>query len=222
MRDTLWPRLEDEERSLLPADRPWEALADLDRRLDALWPSDAGDVNVVVGEGAQVDGAHILAQRVVIGEGSRIEPGAVLVGSHIVLMPGVVLRAHAYVRGPAFVGRNAVVGHTTELKNAILLAGAKAPHFAYVGDSILGPGVNLGAGTKLSNFRLDGREVKLSWEGRRFGSGMRKLGALLGERAQTGCNAVLNPGTILGPGVNAVPCAVVGGTHLDSATLIGR
>jgi NDP-sugar pyrophosphorylase family protein len=219
VRDVLWPHLDDEERELLPADEPWRALCDLASRLERFWPPDAGPRMVVIDEDADVLGAHIAARRVLVGRGCRIEPGAVLVGEAIVLGPGSTVRAHAYIRGPAYVGRGGLVGHTTELKNAILLAGAKAPHFNYVGDSILGPGVNLGAGTKLSNYRLDGREVRIGWEGSRRSSGMRKLGALIGEGVQTGCNAVLNPGTILGPGCHVAPCATAGGTHLEAGIL---
>lgn len=215
MRDRLWPNLDPVERDLLPADAPWQALADLQARLAALWPADARDgEEVVIGRDAVLDGVHIAARRVLVGDGCRIEPGAVLVGEWIVLRPGAVVRSHAYVRGPAYLGAGSLVGHASEVKNAILLGDAKAPHFAYVGDSILGPGVNLGAGTKLSNLRLDGREVKISWEGRRTATGTHKLGALLGEGVQTGCNSVLNPGTILGPGCYVAPCAAVGGTHM--------
>ncbi len=219
VRDVLWPQLDEAERRLLPDLEPWLALADLAARLAVLWPEDAGESEVVVDRDASVVGAHIAARRVHVGEGCHIEPGAVLVGEDIVLMPGATIRAHAYVRGPAYLGPGALVGHASEVKNAILLAGAKAPHFNYVGDSILGPGVNLGAGTKLSNFRLDGREVKITWEGVRRRSGTRKLGALLGEGVQVGCNAVLNPGTILGPGCHVAPCAAVGGTHLEAGIL---
>ena len=219
MRDTLWPHLAPEERDLVPEAEPWTALADLGERLARLWPGTAGET-VVVGARADVRGAHVDARFVVIGEGARIEPGAVLVGERIVIARGAVVRAHAYIRGPAYIGAAALVGHTTEVKNAILFARAKAPHFAYVGDSILGPDVNLGAGTKLSNVRLDARPIKLSWQGQRRSTGMHKLGALLGEGVQTGCNSVLNPGTILGPGCHVAPCAAVGGTHLE-AGLIG-
>lgn len=219
VRDVLWPHLDPAERGLLPDEEPWRALLDLAGRLARFWPGDAGERTVVVEEDAQVLGAHIAASRVLIGRGCRIEPGAVLVGEGIVLRAGATVRSHAYIRGPAYVGEGGLVGHATELKNAILLSGAKAPHFNYVGDSILGPDVNLGAGTKLSNFRLDGREVRIGWGGRRRSSGTRKLGALLGESVQIGCNAVLNPGTILGPGCHVGPCAAVGGTHIEPGIL---
>jgi bifunctional N-acetylglucosamine-1-phosphate-uridyltransferase/glucosamine-1-phosphate-acetyltransferase GlmU-like protein len=91
-----------------------------------------------------------------------------------------------------------VVGASTEIKRSILLDGAKAPHLAYVGDSILGAGVNLGAGTVLSNFRQDGLEISIPLGESRIASGRRKLGGILGDGVKTGCNAVLHPGVILG------------------------
>lgn len=223
MRDTLWPTLLADERGLLPDEEPWRALANLGERLAARWPADdAAGAEILVDRDSVIEGAHLSARYLWVGAGVCIEPGAVVVGEWVFLAPGAHVRAHAYVRGPAYIGERAVVGHTTEVKNSILLHGAKAPHFAYVGDSILGPAVNLGAGTKLSNVRLDGREVKLGWQGRRQPSGSRKLGALLGEGVQTGCNAVLNPGTILGPGVFVPPCTAVGGTHMAPGMVAER
>ncbi|DAC48643.1 MAG TPA: hypothetical protein D7H92_02985, partial [Candidatus Poseidoniales archaeon] len=104
-------------------------------------------------------------------------------------------------------------GHATETKHAILLPGAKAPHFNYVGDSILGKGANLGAGTKLSNLRNDGGEVHLRHGGQRIPSGLRKFGAVLGEGVATGCNSVMNPGVVLGCNSVVWPNVTVTGVH---------
>jgi acetyltransferase-like isoleucine patch superfamily enzyme len=93
------------------------------------------------------------------------------------------------------------------------LPGAKAPHFNYVGDSILGSGVNLGAGAKLSNLRHDRQEINLRVGELRIPSGLRKFGALLGEGCQIGCNAVTNPGVILGRDTMVVPNATITGVH---------
>ena len=100
----------------------------------------------------------------------------------------------------------------------MLLPGAKAPHFNYVGDSILGKNVNLGAGTKLSNLRNDGGEVHIRHEGARIASGLRKFGAVLGEGCQLGCNSVTNPGTVLGQGSVVWPNATVTGLHPEQST----
>jgi bifunctional N-acetylglucosamine-1-phosphate-uridyltransferase/glucosamine-1-phosphate-acetyltransferase GlmU-like protein len=103
------------------------------------------------------------------------------------------------------------VGHTSELKSAILLNHSGAPHFNYVGDSILGNRVNLGAGTKLSNLKIIKGNVKVKVEETVYDSGLRKFGAILGDDVQTGCNSVLNPGTLLGRGSMVYPNATVTG-----------
>ena len=126
------------------------------------------------------------------------------------------IRPGAYIRGGCWIGDGCVVGASSELKRAILLDRAKAPHLNYVGDSILGAGVNLGAGTILSNFRHDGREIRIprgDERGERTPTGRRKLGAVLGDGVLTGCNCVLHPGTVVGrftqiyPGVQLRPGA---------------
>jgi bifunctional N-acetylglucosamine-1-phosphate-uridyltransferase/glucosamine-1-phosphate-acetyltransferase GlmU-like protein len=93
-----------------------------------------------------------------------------------------------------------VVGNSSELKNAWLFNGAQVPHFNYVGDSILGHKAHLGAGVKISNFKLDGSNVAVELGGRPRDTGLRKFGALIGDRTDIGCNAVLNPGSIIGRG----------------------
>ena len=127
------------------------------------------------------------------------------------------VRHGAYVRSHSWICRGAVVGHATEVKHSLLLPGAKAPHFNYVGDSILGRGVNLGAGCKLSNLRNDGREIRIHNLG--IDTGLRKFGAILGEGVQIGCNAVCNPGTVLGQGCNVWPNVTVSGGHPSGSVL---
>jgi bifunctional N-acetylglucosamine-1-phosphate-uridyltransferase/glucosamine-1-phosphate-acetyltransferase GlmU-like protein len=120
--------------------------------------------------------------------------GPISIGCDVLIRPG------AYLRGGNWIGDGCVIGANTEIKRAILLAGAKAPHLNYVGDSVLGQGVNLGAGTILSNFRFDGAEITIPDGDRRLPTGRRKLGAVLGDGAQTGCNCVLFPGVVVGAG----------------------
>jgi bifunctional N-acetylglucosamine-1-phosphate-uridyltransferase/glucosamine-1-phosphate-acetyltransferase GlmU-like protein len=104
-----------------------------------------------------------------------------------------------------------VVGHTSELKGVVLLNHSAAPHFNYVGDSILGNHVNLGAGTKLSNLKIFPGNVRVKVGDDEYDSGLRKFGAILGDSAQTGCNSVLNPGTLIGRGSLVYPNANVSG-----------
>ncbi len=218
MLGALFPTLTAQELELFRGleDCVYLAVAELEERLR---PSFAGlPQPFAIGDDCSIAGT-VQSSHFLCGPGAVIEPTAVLVGGPIVLGARAVIRAGAYVRGPAFIGEGAVVGHASEVKNSILLSSARAPHFAFVGDSILGHDANLGAGTKLSNLRFDGRPVILHWHGQRLATGMRKLGALIGERAQTGCNAVLNPGTILMPRAVVAPGIVARGTVSGPSTL---
>jgi NDP-sugar pyrophosphorylase family protein len=144
-------------------------------------------------------------EEISIGEGTVVEPGAYIHGP-CVIGRDCVVRHGAYIRGYVLTGDRCVIGHDSELKQAILFDDAHAAHFAYVGDSILGNGVNLGAGTKCANFKLDGSPVNLHIKGERVPTQMRKLGAIIGDQAQIGCNTVTNPGTLIGKGVRCYPC----------------
>jgi bifunctional UDP-N-acetylglucosamine pyrophosphorylase/glucosamine-1-phosphate N-acetyltransferase len=146
-------------------------------------------------------------RHVYVAEGARIEPGAYVLGPAYI-GPGAVVRHGAFVRENVIMLAGSVLGHAGEAKNSLFLPGAHAPHFNYVGDSILGRGVNLGAGTKLSNLTVLSEKdpetgkrptIVLSWNGQTVDTGLAKLGAILGDGAQTGCNAVLNPGALVGP-----------------------
>lgn len=208
----LFPELRPSEAALFEGTTfPWEAIARLEQTLTRLVPP-----GVSVAKDAQVEGAVIRCGRIIVSEGVEVDPGVVIVGGPVYLAPGAKVRAGAYIRGAAYIGEGAILGHASEVKNGILLAEAKAPHFNYVGDSILGHDVNLGAGCILSNFRLDGRSVKVTWRGERVQTGMRKLGALIGDRCSIGCNVVCNPGSILYAGVHVPPVTTVTGT-LESA-----
>jgi NDP-sugar pyrophosphorylase family protein len=157
--------------------------------------------------GEVMAGATISDRAIYIAEGARIEPGAYVLGPAYI-GPGCVVRHGAFVRENVIMFPGSILGHASEAKNSLFLPRAHAPHFNYVGDSILGQRVNLGAGTKLSNLtivsekdRVSGKRptIKLSVEGREYDTGLAKLGAILGDEAQTGCNSVLNPGCLLGP-----------------------
>jgi NDP-sugar pyrophosphorylase family protein len=190
----------------------WEALARLEAYLASLPdPKLEGRVS----PSAWIEG------RVAIGAGSVVEPGAYIQGPCVIGRDTEVRHA-AYIRGPALIGDGCVVGHATEVKGSIFLDRAKAGHFAYVGDSILGREVNLGAGTKLANLRLDGKEVVVRVGGRAVPTGRRKLGAVLGDRVETGCNSVTNPGTFLGPGARLYPCVAASGFHPARSVVVGR
>lgn len=156
------------------------------------------DGELVEGAAFLFGGAYILGPDVYIGPGAVVEPGAMVKGP-TVIGPHCEIRQAAYLRGGVIAGKGCVIGHATEVKNGLFLNRAKAAHFAYVGDSILGAGCNLGAGTRLANLKLGGSEVTLNLHGEQIGTGLRKFGAILGDRVETGCNSVLNPGTLMGP-----------------------
>ena len=147
----------------------------------------------------RVHPAAVVEGDVFTDEDAVVEPGAYIQGPCRIGRCSQV-RQGAYIRGGVIVGADCVVGHATEVKNALFLDGAKAGHFAYVGDSVLGRDANLGAGTKLANFKLDGGNVKIPIDGKRKDTGLRKFGALLGDGVQTGCNSVTSPGTVVGRG----------------------
>jgi UDP-N-acetylglucosamine diphosphorylase / glucose-1-phosphate thymidylyltransferase / UDP-N-acetylgalactosamine diphosphorylase / glucosamine-1-phosphate N-acetyltransferase / galactosamine-1-phosphate N-acetyltransferase len=142
--------------------------------------------------------------QIYVGEGAVIEAFAFVQGPAYI-SPGAVVRHGAYVRGNVYACAGSIVGHTTEAKGTLLLPGAKAAHFAYLGDSVLGVECNLGAGTKLANLRLDHGQVNVRIAGEKIATGLKKFGAILGNRSQTGCNSVTNPGTILLPDALSLP-----------------
>lgn len=180
---------------LASAEYPWELLGSrlkefLTKLVDQVPPSERirGTVS-----------PHAVIEKdtgVIIREGAVVEAHAYVAGP-TVIESGAVVRQGAYIRGTTYVGQGAVVGHATETKGALLLPKAKAAHFAYVGDSILGYDCNLGAGTKLANLKFDHGLVIIRVDGHRLPTNLKKFGAILGNRAQTGCNSVTNPGTIM-------------------------
>jgi len=172
-------------------------------------------------EGASVimAGAVLTGRRISIGEGVLIECGA-MIKSPAIIGDCCEIRQGAYLRGYVLAGKRCVLGHTTEVKHSILLNDAKAGHFAYLGDSILGNNTNLGAGTKFANLRFLPGNLTIFFDGQRIDTGRRKLGAILGDEAQTGCNSVTNPGTILGKGVVLMPNGTApGGYHPEKSVL---
>jgi carbonic anhydrase/acetyltransferase-like protein (isoleucine patch superfamily) len=144
-------------------------------------------------------GAYLFDDKIIIGARTVVEPGALIKGPTI-LGADTEVRQGAYLRGNCLIGNRCVVGHTTEIRSSIMLDGSKAGHFAYIGDSILGRSVNLGAGTKLANLKMIPGAVVIAINRKYYNTGRRKLGAILGDRTETGCNSVTSPGTLMKPG----------------------
>jgi len=145
------------------------------------------------------EGGAYIGEQVFIGEGTVVEDGAMIRGP-AVIGKNCEIRHNAYIRENVIIGDNCVVGNSCEFKNTLMFNNAKAPHFSYVGDSILGHQAHLGAGVKISNFKLMPDNVTVEIDGVPFDTGLRKFGALVGDRTDIGCNSVLNPGSIIGRG----------------------
>jgi NDP-sugar pyrophosphorylase family protein len=156
-------------------------------------------------------GAHLIhPELITIGKGSVVEPGAYIKGPCLI-GKNCIIRQGAYIRGDVITGDDCVIGHDTEIKNTLLLNHAHAAHFAYLGDSILGNHVNLGAGTICANLRLNRAIINVYLDGRSYSSGLRKFGAILGDGVQLGCHTVTNPGTLMGKNSSSHPCVNFGG-----------
>ncbi|HKL28252.1 MAG TPA: bifunctional sugar-1-phosphate nucleotidylyltransferase/acetyltransferase, partial [Natrialbaceae archaeon] len=174
--------------------RPWELLAanewklgEYDRRIE-------GEVH----EDAELRGP------VVVEAGATVDAGVVIEGPAMI-RSGASVGPNAYVRGTTLIGPDASVGHSVEVKNSVLMAGAAANHLSYVGDSVLGRDVNLGAGTQIANLRHDDAAVELTVKGERVSTGRRKFGVVMGDGAKTGINASLNAGVTLSTGAGVKP-----------------
>lgn len=149
------------------------------------------------------------AEDIWIAKDAKIAPTACLNGP-LIVDSGAEIRHCAFVRGSAIVGKGAVVGNSVELKNCVLFDGVQVPHFNYVGDSVLGYKAHMGAGSVTSNVKSDKRNIVVH-SGEGVETGLRKMGAMLGDRVEVGCNSVLNPGTIIGRDCIVYPTSCVRG-----------
>lgn len=156
-----------------------------------------------------IEGYTLYAEGVLVGDRVKIHPTATI-EPPAVIGSGTEIRPGAFIRGSVIVGENCVIGNSSELKNCILLDNAQVPHYNYVGDSILGNYAHMGAGAICSNLKADGKEVIIhAMEEHK--TGLRKIGAILGDRADIGCGSVLNPGTVIGKGTSVYPLTSVRG-----------
>ena len=151
-----------------------------------------------------------LPNHIYISKSAIISPTA-YIGPCTIIDAGAEIRHCAYIRGSTIIGKRAVVGNSCELKNCILSDDVQVPHFNYVGDSILGWKAHLGAGVITSNVKSDKSEITIKAEGTTIRTGRRKLGAILGDHVEIGCNSVLFPGTIIGRNTTVYPLTRVRG-----------
>lgn len=145
-----------------------------------------------------------------VAKSVKIYPTATLIGP-LIIDEDTEVRPGAFIRGSVIVGKNCVVGNSTELKNCILFDNVQVPHYNYVGDSIYGYRSHTGAGTIASNLKSDKSLVTVSINGEKVETGVKKFGAMIGDFVEVGCNSVMNPGTVVGRNSNIYPLSFVRG-----------
>lgn len=165
---------------------PWEILTHIEEIISE------------IGSGLDESEYNRLGDSIWIHKTALLSDAAEIKGPLIVCEEAEI-RHCAYIRGNAIIGRRAVLGNSCEIKNSILFDGVQVPHFNYVGDSVLGYKVHMGAGVILSNLRLDKKNISVKFEDGIVDTGLRKFGGIIGDGCEIGCNSVLNPGTVLPP-----------------------
>ena len=156
-----------------------------------------------------------------IARDAKVFPSA-YIGAPCIIDRGAEVRHGAFIRGSAIVGKNAVVGNSVELKNVVLFDGVQTPHYNYVGDSVLGYKAHMGAGSVTSNVKSDKSPVVVHAPGEDFPTHRKKLGAMLGDCAEVGCNSVLNPGTVVCRRSNIYPTSSVRGVVPEDCIYKGK
>jgi len=180
-------------------DYPWEVLPEISDFIKKLGPT--LDPNVYEKRGEDIW----------VAKSAKVFDSAYLNGP-LIIDEGAEVRQCAFVRGSAIVGKNCVVGNSTELKNVVLFNNVQVPHYNYVGDSVLGYKSHMGAGSITSNVKSDKTLVVVkSRDGEKIETGLKKFGAMLGDNVEVGCNSVLNPGTVVCPRSNIYPLSPVRG-----------
>ncbi|MGN0818190.1 MAG: UDP-N-acetylglucosamine pyrophosphorylase [Candidatus Coproplasma sp.] len=185
---------------------PWEALKGISEQIISL------------GQSLSADEYEQISQNVWVHKTAKVAPTAYL-GAPCIIGAETEVRHCAFIRGSALVGENCVVGNSVELKNVILFDGVQVPHYNYVGDSILGYKSHMGAGSITSNVKSDKTLVSVGSEKERINTGLKKMGAMLGDYVEVGCNSVLNPGTIIGRNSNIYPLSCVRGVIPSNSIL---
>lgn len=188
----------------LEAEYPWEILSKIE------------DFILKIGPTLSKDEYEEREKNVWVAKSAKVAPTAYL-GAPLIIGPETEVRHGAFIRGKALVGANCVVGNSTELKNVILFNNVQVPHYNYVGDSLLGYRSHMGAGSITSNVKSDKTLVTISAEGEKVETGLKKMGAVLGDFVEVGCNSVLNPGTVIGHHSNIYPLSMVRGFVKDNS-----
>lgn len=183
---------------------PWEALTGLKAFIEAL------------GETLNKEEYDEISPKVWVHKSAKIAQSA-SINPPCIIGAETEVRHCAFIRGSALIGKNCVVGNSTELKNAILFDGVQVPHYNYIGDSILGYKAHMGAGSITSNVKSDKTPVVIKNGGEKQETGLKKVGAMLGDFVEVGCNSVLNPGTVIGKNSTVYPLSCVRGTVKENS-----
>lgn len=162
-----------------------------------------------------LEGYTLLSEGVLVGKDVKIAKTATIIPPAII-GNGTEIRPGAFIRGNVIVGDNCVLGNSSEFKNCILLEKVQCPHYNYIGDSILGYHAHTGAGTVCSNLKSDGKNIVIHGD-KEYETGLRKIGAFVGDYGDCGCNAVLNPGTIIGKHTQVYPLTRARGVYPENS-----
>lgn len=175
------------------------------------WQALQGIKEFIIEKAKELSGEYKeIRQQVWVHESAKIAANATIEGPTII-GPNSEIRHCAFIRGSAIIGEGCVIGNSCEIKNAIIFDGCQVPHFNYVGDSILGYKAHMGAGSIVSNLKSDKQNVVIKQEDEKYETNLKKVGALIGDYVEVGCNSVLNPGTVVGKHSNVYPLARVRG-----------
>lgn len=180
------------------------------KKFEYPWEALGGIKDFITETGSSLDENYIaVSENVWVHKTAKVAPTAYL-GAPCIVCENAEVRHCAFVRGSAVIGKGCVVGNSTELKNVILFDGVQVPHYNYVGDSILGHKSHLGAGAITSNVKSDKSNVVIKGESP-LNTGLKKVGAMVGDFVEVGCNSVLNPGTVIGKNTQVYPLSRVRG-----------
>lgn len=183
---------------------PWEVLPHIEEYI------------LELGKKLSKDEYKEISENVWVHKTANVYPSAYIKGPAIIC-ENAEIRHCAFIRGKAIVGKNAVVGNSTELKNVILFNNVQVPHYNYVGDSILGYKAHMGAGSITSNVKSDKKLVLIKGENKIIETGLKKVGAMVGDNVEVGCGSILNPGSVIGRNTNIYPLSSVRGVVKENS-----
>lgn len=183
---------------------PWEVLANIKEYI------------IEIGNKLNIEEYNKIGENIWIHKSAKVFSSA-YIGENTIICENAEIRHCAFIRGNAIIGKNSVVGNSTEIKNSILFNNVQVPHYNYIGDSILGYKSHMGAGSITSNVKSDKKLIKIKGKNEIIDTGIKKIGAMVGDNVEVGCGSVLNPGTIVGKNTNIYPLSSVRGVIKENS-----